>query len=40
MKDFQKGQVKVRIRHSGEKFQETWENFLAKMADLLTLIHT
>ena len=40
MKDFQKGEVKVCIRHSGEKFQETWENLPAKMADLLTLIHT
>lgn len=38
-KDMEKSEVKVVIRHSGEKFQASWEGIQATMTDLLKTVH-
>lgn len=40
MKDLNKEEVRVAVRHSGEKFQATWGNLPSDMLALLERVHT
>jgi len=39
MKDYEKEEVRVAVRHSNKKFQAKWENIEGQMSDLLQTIH-
>lgn len=40
MKDFEKQEVRVAVRHNGEKFQASWGEFTGRMTALIDTIHS
>ena len=39
MRDFEASELKVVVRHSGEKFQVKWDGLCSSLTDLLQQIH-